>query len=452
MSDQPTVSIIISAYNRPKVIPFAIKSVLASDFDDWEMIVVGDGCNTETQEAINAFSDPRIKFHNLPKNTGHQSAPHNKGVEMASGTYVFFLNQDDMFFPDHLSTRVDYMRTTGADISWSPVLLLQHSGIDNGPVDPEKDRLVLDGAVSNGRFHPKSFVISSCWAVRRDVCTQVGPWLPIEETRLSPSQEWLYRAYKQNRKMAYHPHVSVLCIHSGVRRYSYVNAESIEHERAWSWISAGAVERLRLLECVSVHMAGDLFEARNALARHQRPILTAIQSLSRRFGFHPDTVERNFEGLSKGSWVRNHTKFTSSAPPVVELHQTVSFGKGEAEDFVGRGWHEAEPNGRWSSQETAEVFFATTDENQFLELSGHPFRTGDTVEFLINNEKMISRHFPVGEEVLLVPVKSCGVNLLTIRVKSPTSPSKLAQSEDARTLAFWLTSMRMTGSTSPSTD
>lgn len=45
MPATPTVSIIISAYNRPLVIRFAINSVLASDFADWEMIVVGDGCN-----------------------------------------------------------------------------------------------------------------------------------------------------------------------------------------------------------------------------------------------------------------------------------------------------------------------------------------------------------------------------------------------------------------------
>ncbi len=452
MPAQPTVSIIISAYNRPKVITFAIRSVLESDFDDWEMIVVGDGCNAETQDAINSFSDTRISFHNLPENTGHQSAPHNKGVELANGKYIFFLNQDDMYFPDHLSARVDFMRTTDADISWSPVLLLQHSGIDNGPVDPERDRLVLDGAVPNGKFDPKSFIISSCWAVRREVCRKVGPWLPIEETRLSPSQEWLYRAFEQKRKIVYHPHVSVLCIHSGVRRYSYVNAESIEHQRAWGWISAGTSQRVRLLDCVSVQMAGELFEARKAVAWQQRPLLTAIQTISQKIGLHPDSVQRYFEGLSKGSWVLNHTKFTSETPPVVALHQTVSFGKDGAEKHIGRGWHVGEPNGRWSAQETAEIFFVTTGEDQFLELSGHPFRAGDTVEFSVNNKHVFAKPFPAGEDTVSIPIVSSGVNLLTITVEDPTSPNKLGQSTDNRTLAFWLTSMKMTGSSSVSSD
>src|SRR5690349_24747281 len=106
MAADPTASIIISAYNRPRVIPFAIRSVLASDFQDFELIVVGDGCNTETEAAVKSFADPRIRFLNLPANTGHQSAPHNKGVELARGEFVMFLNQDDMYFADHMSARV----------------------------------------------------------------------------------------------------------------------------------------------------------------------------------------------------------------------------------------------------------------------------------------------------------------------------------------------------------
>ena len=187
MSASPTVSIIISAYNRPLVVAFAIKSVLASDFEDWELIVVGDGCNIETEQAVRAFTDPRIQFHNLPANTGHQSAPHNKGVELARGEFVLFLNQDDMYFPDHISNRVAFMRATGADISWSPILLLQHSEVERGPVDVEKDGLTLDGAVADGKFSPYSFIISSCWAVRREICHKVGPWPRQSGAQVNPT-------------------------------------------------------------------------------------------------------------------------------------------------------------------------------------------------------------------------------------------------------------------------
>jgi glycosyltransferase involved in cell wall biosynthesis len=292
MRADPTVSIIVSAYNRPHVIPFALKSVLASDFEDWEMIVVGDGCDAATEDAVRAFTDPRIRFHNLPANTGHQSTPHNKGVELARGEFVLFLNQDDMYFPDHVSRRVAFMRTTGADISWSPILLLQHSGLEEGPAEVNKDRLTIDGAVAEGGFNPRSFVISSCWAVRREVCHEVGPWLQPSETRLSPSQEWLYRAHRQGRHMAYHPRVSVLCIHSGTRRYSYLSPGSFEHERAWTWLTAGATERANLMHCVAVQQAAEIVKLREALARRRRPLRTLTENALAKLGFHPDSVQR----------------------------------------------------------------------------------------------------------------------------------------------------------------
>jgi len=450
MPEKPTVSIIISAYNRPKVVIYAIKSVLDSDFDDWELIVVGDGCNTETEAAIRAFTDPRIRFHNLAQNTGHQSAPHNKGVEMARGTYVFFLNQDDMYFPDHIANRVAFMDKTGADISWSPILLLQHSGTDSGPIDADHDRLYLDGAVADGKFHPNCFVISSCWAVRREICAAVGPWLPINETRLSPSQEWLFRAHEQGRKMVYHRHVSVMCIHSGVRRYSYVNPESPEHERAWSWIEGGTEARAQLLDCVAIQMAGHLFDAQRALEKHRRPVLAGAQALSRKLGIHPDSVRRFFDGMKRGAWVDDHTKFTKSAPPTLGLDQTLSFSNsntGDASDtgdMIGRGWHDREPSGRWSSQESAEINFSVTGENHVLAVSGHTLRPGDTVEFLVNRTPVLVEPFNDHEQVFLVPIAASGFTLLTIKVKNPQSPQDLGLSEDNRVLGFHLSAIRLT--------
>jgi GT2 family glycosyltransferase len=356
MTASPTVSIIISAYNRPLVIAIAIKSVLASDFEDWEMIVVGDGCNLETEQAVRAFTDPRIQFHNLPANTGHQSAPHNKGVELARGEFVLFLNQDDMYFPDHISKRVAFMRATGADISWSPILLLQHSGVERGPVDVEKDRLILDGAVADGKFSPYSFIISSCWAVRHEICREVGPWLPIHKTRLSPSQEWLYRAHRQGRHMAYHPYVSVLCIHSGVRQYSYVSAHSFEHERAWNWLTAGPTQRLELMQCVAVQEAARLVESRAAVSR-ARPLRALIEKVLGKLGVHPRSVQGYFQGLAKGQLVGAHTRFTSAKPPELLLDEPVPAASEAADDFLGQGWHAREPHGRWTAGETADIFF-----------------------------------------------------------------------------------------------
>ncbi|HEY7886110.1 MAG TPA: glycosyltransferase family 2 protein [Cellvibrionaceae bacterium] len=443
MSTQPTVSVIIAAYNRPSVVSIAIKSVLNSDFQDFELIVVGDGCNQETEEAIGAFPDPRIRFYNLPENTGHQSAPHNKGVDMACGEFILFLNQDDLYFPDHISRRVAFMRETRADISWSPILLLQRTALNHGPVNAYKDRIVIDGAVSDNKFDPNVFIVSSCWAVRREIFSAVGSWLPIKKTRLSPSQEWLFRAWKQGCDIRYHREASVLCIHSGVRPYSYIHDGSIEHKRAWEWISAGSDARIRVLNAALVEMAGREYLWRHKLAGFQKPLLSFARRIAQKLGHHPDAFQRLIEGLGKGAWVNSHTKFTRGTPPVLAVGKPVPFSAACAEEHVGIGWHDFEKEGAWSELETAELFFSTEQDAQTIVLSGHPFRREDKVTFTLNSdlEHEVSYSDKPQEVAILIPKK--GQHLLTITIANPTSPAELGLSDDSRVLAFWLSSIKI---------
>jgi glycosyltransferase involved in cell wall biosynthesis len=81
---------------------------------------VGDCCTDDTEQVVESVGDPRVTFVNLPVNSGEQAAPNNRGVAMARGRYVAFLNQDDLYFPDHLSRAVEELERSGADIVWVP--------------------------------------------------------------------------------------------------------------------------------------------------------------------------------------------------------------------------------------------------------------------------------------------------------------------------------------------
>jgi len=93
---RPAVSIVMATYNRPSVLAFAIESVLAQEFADWELIVVGDACADQTAALVSSYGDPRISYVNLTTNFGEQSGPNNVGIARARGTYVAFLNHDDI--------------------------------------------------------------------------------------------------------------------------------------------------------------------------------------------------------------------------------------------------------------------------------------------------------------------------------------------------------------------
>jgi Glycosyl transferase family 2 len=450
MNSEPAASIVMATYNRAYLLRYSIGSVLQSDFTDWELIVVGDGCTDDTAETVAAFADPRIRFVNLSRNSGAQSEPNNVGLALARGRYVFFLNHDDMYFADHLTRSLAFIASEGADIVWSPVFLLQKSGAEAGPPRAGRDIVVLDGAVADGRFDPRTFVIASSWVAERKACLAVGRWLAPQETRLSPSQEWLFRAYRQGRRLAYHRQVSVLCIHAGTRRHSYLIRRSPDHERAWAWIAAGEPARAALLECVAVEQAGRLQIQEGQLRRlraegpFKRTRERAVDLL-RRLGVHPVATERLFEGDGKGDWIARVRRFTGEAP-AIRRGETLFLGSQAAEPFLGRGWHEAETTGRWSAASEAEILFsiaADGAEDLVLELSGRPLRLPDRVTLALNGSPVLTQTFDQPETLVRLPIRGSGSFWLTITVQAPTKPSALGNSTDARTLGFWISWLRI---------
>ncbi|HEY8240857.1 MAG TPA: glycosyltransferase [Kiritimatiellia bacterium] len=110
-SPAPAVSIIMGTYNRAAIIPRAIDSVLAQDFKDWELIVVGHCTPDNTAEVVARYGDPRIAFHNMPDrkpDTG--SATKNYGIQnFARSDVIAYLDDDDQWKPLFLSTMAGHM-------------------------------------------------------------------------------------------------------------------------------------------------------------------------------------------------------------------------------------------------------------------------------------------------------------------------------------------------------
>lgn len=119
----PTVSVIISTYNRKKLLKQAIKSVLAQSYPDLECIVVDD-CSTEDVETmVRSFGDPRLKYLRTEKNSGHDGLPKNMGIAAAHGEYICFLDDDDVYRRDALKILLTYIRETGVDVVYGDYLI-----------------------------------------------------------------------------------------------------------------------------------------------------------------------------------------------------------------------------------------------------------------------------------------------------------------------------------------
>ena len=101
----PRISVVLPVFNREQRIAQAIDSVLAQDFDDFELIVVDDGSTDRTAEVARSYGDPRIRIVTQDRNRGSNAA-RNAGIEAARAPLIAFLDSDDVFLPHKLGTVV----------------------------------------------------------------------------------------------------------------------------------------------------------------------------------------------------------------------------------------------------------------------------------------------------------------------------------------------------------
>lgn len=101
----PEVSVCIPVYNREHQIGDAMRSVLAQDFGDYEILVLDDGSTDGTCAQVAGFADPRIRIEANPGNLGIP-ASRNRCLELARGRYIAWLDSDDVMSPRRLSRQV----------------------------------------------------------------------------------------------------------------------------------------------------------------------------------------------------------------------------------------------------------------------------------------------------------------------------------------------------------
>ena len=102
------VSIIIPMYNAEKFIEDTINTVIEQTYNNWELILVNDKSKDNTIKIVNKFLSDKIKLVELEKNSGPAVA-RNKGIEVAKGEYITFLDADDLWKKEKLEKQIEYM-------------------------------------------------------------------------------------------------------------------------------------------------------------------------------------------------------------------------------------------------------------------------------------------------------------------------------------------------------
>lgn len=120
----PAVSITMAAFNVALYVEASIRSVLAQDCQDFELIIVDDASTDGTREILQQFAggDPRIRLFLMDRNEGLAVA-RNLGIAAARGEWVTFLDADDIYSSEMLSLSLGAGRTQGAGmVIWDYVV------------------------------------------------------------------------------------------------------------------------------------------------------------------------------------------------------------------------------------------------------------------------------------------------------------------------------------------
>lgn len=139
----PIVSVVITTYNREKLLTEAIESVLTQKFTNWELIIIDDASTDDTEEILKKYlSDNRIKYIKIKKSKSISQA-RNSAWPHVKAKYVAILDSDDIWSDNlKLTKQIDFLeKNINVVAVGSGALLINEKGDVTGQVKkPEFDK------------------------------------------------------------------------------------------------------------------------------------------------------------------------------------------------------------------------------------------------------------------------------------------------------------------------
>jgi glycosyltransferase involved in cell wall biosynthesis len=222
MPETPFFSIITATYGRGRHIAPTIQSVLRQSFEDFELIVVGDGRNDETESIVRSFSDKRVIWHNLPQNTGSQSFPNNEGIGLSRGGWIAYMGHDDIWTSDHLS-RIHAASDRDKDADFVISGCVFHTPPGTGIYHVHG--LFEDADTAFKYFFPPSSI-----AHRRDVTERIGLWRDPHSIVRAIDHDLMWRATEAGLKFTSTGVITTHKFAAGHRYLSYLQVTSDEQQ------------------------------------------------------------------------------------------------------------------------------------------------------------------------------------------------------------------------------
>jgi len=171
----PLVTVLVPTFNRRRYLAEALRSLAGQTYANFEAVVVNDG-GEPVADVVAALADPRFTLIERRDNRG-KAASLNEGLARARGSYVAYLDDDDLYYPAHLAALLDALQADGGCGAAYTDLYKVHCR-----VRPDGSRQVLGKIVNVSRDFDRflichfNHVLHVSLMHRRDLLDRTGPY------------------------------------------------------------------------------------------------------------------------------------------------------------------------------------------------------------------------------------------------------------------------------------
>lgn len=182
-SEDVQFSIILTTYNRPDLLKYALASVGSQLLRDFEVILIND--NGEPVEHLLADYDVPITYIRQGRNQG-LSAARNAGLKLARGRYIVYLDDDDIYLPNHLAVLAEAFQQHPYSVVYTGVEYVSERLEGGQRIEVGRSQPFRHEVFDRDRLFTQNYIPVNTWAHPRDMLGVVGEF----DTGLAAFEDW----------------------------------------------------------------------------------------------------------------------------------------------------------------------------------------------------------------------------------------------------------------------
>ena len=168
----PLVSVVMATKDRREMLACALASVTRQSYRHWEIVLVNDG-GVDVEDIVEGLGPVRVSYLQNAQSLG-QAQARNMALQAASGDIVTFLDDDDLYLPNHLQTVVDAFGDQSCVFAYTDADLVQEVIRHGERREISRSAPYRHAAWSRRRLHIDNYIPINTWAVRKACLDKVG--------------------------------------------------------------------------------------------------------------------------------------------------------------------------------------------------------------------------------------------------------------------------------------